>query len=100
LLKLPCKVLPTPVPHPAFPKEQFHWAPLINVRLVHNHCPPTKSIECWVDSGSHVCLFHAGLCHSLGIRRVEDGIKEDFGGVFNDPKRPVYYHKVKVIIAS
>jgi hypothetical protein len=100
LLKLPCKVWPTPQPHPAFPQEQFHWAPLINVRLIYKHAPPTKSIECWVDSGAHACLFHASLCHSLGIRPVEDGVKEEFGGIFNDPKRPVYFHKVKIIVVS
>jgi len=100
MLRLTCKVWPTPQPHPAFPNEQYHWAPIINARLVHKHCPPTKSIECWIDSGSHVCLFHASLCHSLGIKRVEDGVKEEFGGIFNDPKRPVYFHKVKVMVVS
>jgi len=70
------------------------------VRVVHKHSPPTKSIECWVDSGSHVCLFHASVCHSLGIKRVEDGIKEEFGGIFRDPHRPVYFHKVKIIVVS
>lgn len=101
MLRLPCKVWPTAkTPHPAFPDEQFHWAPLINVRLVHKHCPPTKSIECWIDSGSHVCLFHASFCHSLGIKRVEDGIKEEFGGIFADPRQPVYFHKLKIIVVS
>jgi len=100
MLRLSCKVWPTPQPHPAFPNEQYHWAPLINVRLVHKHCPPSKSIECWIDSGSHACLFHGSLCHSLGIKRVEDGVKEEFGGIFNDPKRLVYFHKIKVIVVS
>jgi hypothetical protein len=93
-------VWPTPVPHPAFPDETFHWAPIINVRLIHKHAPPTKTIECWVDSGSHVCLFRASLCHSLGIKRVEDGIKEEFGGIFGDHRQPVYFHKVKIIIVG
>jgi len=31
---------------------------------------------------------------------VEDGIKEEFGGVFNDPKRPVYFHKIKIIVVA
>jgi hypothetical protein len=93
-------VWPKPQAHPAFPNEQFHWAPIINVRVIHKHAPPSKSIECWIDSGSHVCLFHASLCHSLGIKRVEDGIKEELGGIFDDPKRPVYFHKVKIIVVS
>jgi hypothetical protein len=53
-----------------------------------------------VDSGSHVCLFHASLGHSLGIKRIEEGIKEEFGGIFGDYKRPVYFHKVKIIVVS
>jgi hypothetical protein len=68
--------------------------------LVHKHGPPTKSVECWIDSGSHVCLFHAGLCHSLGIKRAEDGIREDIGGIFGDGRRPVYFHKVKIIVVA
>ena len=100
MIRLPCKVWPTPTPHPAFPNEIYHWAPIINVRLIHKHAPPSKSIECWVDSGSHVCLFHGSLCHSLGIKRVEDGVKEEFGGIFGDSKRPVYYHKLKIIVVA
>jgi hypothetical protein len=46
-----------------------------------------------------VCLFHGSLCHSLGIKRIEDGI-EEFGGIFVDFKRPVYFHKVKVVVVS
>lgn len=40
------------------------------------------------------------MCHSLGIKRVEDGIKEEFGGIFDDPKRSVYFHKIKVLVVS
>ena len=100
MIRLPCKVWPTPAPHPAFPNETYHWAPIINVRLIHKHAPPSKSIECWIDSGSHVCLFHGSLCHSLGIKRIEDGVIEEIGGIFGDYKRPVYFHKVKIIVVS
>ena len=31
---------------------------------------------------------------------MEDGIKEEFGGIFRDPHRPVYFHKVKIIVVS
>ena len=70
------------------------------MRLTHQHAPPSKSIECWIDSGADVCLFHGSLCHSLGIKRVEDGIKEEIGGIFGEQRRPVYYHKVKIIVAN
>jgi hypothetical protein len=47
-----------------------------------------------------VCLFHGSLGHALGIKRVEDGIQEEFGGIFGDYKRPVYFHKVKIVIVA
>ncbi len=97
-MKFPCKVFPTKEPHPAFPNESSSWAPILNVRLSYRHSPPTKSIECWIDSGADVCIFHAGLCHSLGVRRLEDGIRDDLRGVIGGPKAPMYFHKVKIII--
>jgi hypothetical protein len=98
-VKLACKVWPTPRPHPAFPGETSHWAPIINVRLIHKHAM-SKSIECWVDSGAHVCLFHASLCRSLGIKLTDGGIKEEFGGIFDESKRSVYFHKIKIVVGS
>ena len=97
-MKFPCKVFPLEEPHPAFPKAASSWAPIVPVRLSHRHSPPTKSIECWIDSGADVGIFHAGLCHSLVIRRVEDGVKEDLGGVIGGPKAPMYFHKVKILV--
>jgi len=97
-LKFPCKVFPIDKPHPAFPKDSFSWAPVLNVRLSHRHSPPTKSIECWIDSGADVCIFHASICHSLGIRRVEGGIKDDLRGVIGGPKAPMYFHRVRVLV--
>jgi hypothetical protein len=45
-------------------------------------------------------VFHSSLCHSLGIRRVEDGIVEKFGGIVETREQPVYFHKVKIIVVS
>ena len=42
--------------------------------------------------------LHAGLCHSLGIRRLEDGVKDDLQGVIGGPRAPMYFHKVKIIV--
>jgi hypothetical protein len=97
-LRFNCKVWPGSR-HPAFPNETFHWAPLANVRLIYQHSPPTKFIECWVDSGSHTCVFHAGYCRSLGIR-LEDGIKSNLGGVVGGAVVPMYFHKIKILIGS
>jgi hypothetical protein len=71
----------------------------LNVRLIHRHSPPSKPIECWVDSGSHICLFHGSLCQSLGIRNIEDGIKDALGGVIGK-RETIYFHKVKILVGS
>lgn len=97
-MKFPCKVFPQKDPHPAFPNVQWSWAPVLNVRLSYRHSQPTKSVECWIDSGSDVCIFHAGLCHSLGIRCLEDGIKDDLRGVIDGPAAPMYFHKLRVLV--
>lgn len=97
-MKLPCKVFPIKAPHPAFPNDTFSWAPVLNVRLRYQNAPPTKTIECWIDSGADFCVFHAGLCHSLGVRRLDDGIRHDLHGVISGPRIPIYFHKVKILI--
>lgn len=71
---------------------------MLNVRLSYRHSPPTKSIECWIDSGAGVCIFHASICHSLGIRRLEDGVRDDLRGVIGGPKAPMYFHKINIIV--
>ena len=97
-MKFPCKVFPFKEPHPAFPKATSSWAPIVPVRLSHHHSPPTKSIECWIDSGADACIFHADLCHPLGIRRVEDGVKDELRGAIGGPKAPMYFHKIKILL--
>lgn len=99
-MKLNCKVWPLPKPHPAFPKETLHWAPLLNVKLIYRHSPPTKWIESFVDSGAAVCMFHASICKQLGIKRVEDGIEDELRGIVGGPKAPMYFHKVKILVGS
>ena len=98
-MRFNCKVWPGSH-HAAFPKEIFHWAPLLNVRLIYRHSPPSKPIETWVDSGGHACLFHAGICRSLGISNVEEGIEEPLGGIVGGPKISTYFHKIKILVGS
>jgi hypothetical protein len=71
----------------------------MNVKLIYRHSPPTKWIESWVDSGSHVCMFHANVCRSLGIN-LEDGIESPLGGVIGGTTVPLYFHKIKILIGS
>ncbi len=57
-------------------------------------------MECFVDSGAPACFFHASICHSLGIKRLEDGVEDSLNGIVGGPKAPVYFHKVKILIGS
>jgi hypothetical protein len=60
----------------------------------------TRSFECWIDSGADACVFHSGVCHPLGIGRLEDGIRYDLHGVVAGLRLPVYFHKVRVFLFS
>ncbi len=99
-MRVNCKPRPIQKPNPVFPKETFSWVPVLNVKLIYKHSPPTKWFECIVDSGSGVCIFHADVCKSLGIRKVESGIKNTLGGVIVGATGLMYYHKVKILVGS
>lgn len=48
-------------------------------------------------------MFHASLCATLGIRRVEDGVEDILKGIVGGqgaPSEPIYFHKVKIMIGS
>jgi hypothetical protein len=83
---------------PAFPNEPRPWAPILNIRLSYRNSAPTKSIACWIDSGADACIFHASICHSLGIRRLEDGVKDQLQGVTSGPTGSLYFHKIKIFV--
>jgi hypothetical protein len=97
-LRFPCEIFPGIGSRPAFPDETQSWAPILNIRLSYRHSPPTKSIACWIDSGADVCIFHAGICDSLGIRRLEDGIKDYLQGVTSGPTSLLYFHKIRMFV--
>ena len=97
-MRFPCEILPGLGNRPAFPNESQAWAPILNTRLSHQHSPPTKSLACWIDSGADACIFHAGICHSLGIRRLEDGVKDSLQGVIGGPAGLLYFHKISIFV--
>jgi hypothetical protein len=45
-------------------------------------------------------LFHAGICKSIGIRNVEEGIEAPLGGIVGGARLPTYFHKVRVLAAA
>jgi hypothetical protein len=97
-LKYACKVWPGSS-LTAFPKEKFHWAPLLNVKLIYKHSPPTKWIEAFADTGAHCCMFHADFCSSLGIK-LKDGIEDELGGIIGGAKSSMYFHSIKILVGS
>ncbi|MDA2913163.1 hypothetical protein MYX77_04250 [Acidobacteriia bacterium AH_259_A11_L15] len=102
-MKFDCKVWPVKDPHPAFPKEKFGWLPVLWVRLIHKHSPPTRRFEAIVDSGSPHCLFHANVCRAIGIKRLESGVEDTLKGIVggpNVPESPLYFHKVKIQVGA
>ena len=89
--------------HPAFPEEKFHWLPVLSIRIIYKHSPPSQRLEAIVDSGSPHCIFHASICRSLGIRTVEEGIEDRLKGIVGGPaapSSPIYFHKVKILVGS
>ncbi len=98
-MRLKTKAWPLKEPHPAFPDENFDWAWIINVKLIHKHSPPTKWVEAWIDSGSPWCIFHSSFCRLLGID-LESGIREDLRGVAWGPSAPMFFHKINIVIGS
>lgn len=97
-MKFNCKTWPGASQN-AFPDEHYHWAPIVNLRLIHKHSPPTKWIEAIADTGAHCCMFHASFCHALGID-LKNGIEGNLGGIIGGANIPVYFHPVKILIGS
>jgi len=94
------QAIPIERKHPAFPDDRYIWEPRLPVQVIFKHSPPSKRIEAIVDSGSPYCLFHAGFCHSLGMK-LEKGKKELLKGVIgghDSPTAPMYFHKVKILV--
>jgi hypothetical protein len=44
-------------------------------------------------------MFHAGFCRSLGIT-LHDGIKSALGGIIGGKVVPIYFHKIKILVAG
>ncbi len=48
-------------------------------------------------------MFHASLCHAIGIERLEEEIRETLKGVVGGegaPESPVYFHKISIQIGA
>lgn len=97
-MHFPYKVFPISKPQPGFRNERESWIPVLNVSLIIGHSP-TRKFEAIVDSGSPSCLFHADIGKAHGLK-VEEGDEGPLGGVIGGAKGLVYYHRVKLNVAS
>ena len=92
------KVFPIDKPEPGFPWEKETWVPVLNVGIIVGHSR-SRLFEAVVDSGSASCLFHADIGKAHGLK-LESGAKGPLGGVISGATASVYYHPVKLVIAS
>jgi hypothetical protein len=80
---------------PGFPKGATEtWFPVLNVSIIVGHAT-SKRFEAIVDSGSPICLFHADIGRSLGLK-IKEGKKAGLGGVVGGPGTDVFYHDIKL----
>ena len=85
--------------HPAFKNEPTFWMPILNVRLAKVHDLWTPRSGSVVDSGSPFGMFPTALGEYLGIR-VTEGVESMIGGILKGDMEPIYFHTVKIQIAS
>ncbi len=74
------------------------WLPILKVAIIVGHAV-SKRFEAIVDSGSGVCLFHADIGKSLGLK-LKEGEHDKLGGVVGGSKGDVYYHRIKLKVLS
>ena len=97
-MRIPYKVVPINPSAPGFLNEQFHWVPVLLVRLIVDHTP-TVRFEAVVDSGAASCLFHASLGRMAGLK-VEKGVEDSIRGIISGTQSKVYYHGIKLAFAD
>jgi hypothetical protein len=74
------------------------WRPVLTIQLIHNHAT-SKRFEALVDTGTDYCLFDARIGASIGIK-VNNGPEGDLGGIVPGAKSTVYFHNVKLVVAT
>ena len=89
-LQVPYQIYPLKRPVAGLPNVKETWVPILKVSIIIDHAI-SKRFEAVVDSGSAVCLFHAGIGKSLGLK-VKEGELDTLGGVIGRSKGEVYYH--------
>jgi hypothetical protein len=88
-------------PHPAFPRDDVVWQPILKVKLSYpaKHSAPTKFFDAFVDSGSPYCYFHASVGRAIGIK-IESGIKDTLGGIVQGPVSDVFFHDIGLYVGA
>ena len=80
------------------PDTIIAWRPVLTIQLIHNHAT-SKRFEALVDTGTDYCLFNARVGASIGIK-VNNGPEGELGGIVAGSRSKVYFHTVKLVIAT
>jgi hypothetical protein len=81
------------------PEQTKVWRPVLPVQIISGNHAASKRFEAVVDTGSDYCLFNAMIGASIGIK-IDSGSEGDLGGVIAGPRSKVYFHNVKLVVAS
>jgi hypothetical protein len=81
------------------PEQTRIWRPVLPVQIISPNRATSKRFEAVVDTGSDYCLFNAMIGASIGIK-IDTGPEGDLGGVITGPRSKVYFHNVKLVVAS
>jgi hypothetical protein len=73
---------------------------MLRVRPGKGHAFLRSPVLALVDSGSAYCLFHSDIALPIGIRDISTGKPGEIGGVKAGVKDRVYFHNIKLQIAS
>lgn len=85
--------------HPAFKNEPTNWMPIVTIRVGKPHDLWTPRFGAVVDSGSPWCMFPTACADYLGIG-VTEGIESIVGGILKGGTEPIYFHTVRIQVAS
>ena len=89
---------PFPFRNRGVPEQTRVWRPILTVQIICGHAK-SKRFDAVVDTGSDYCLFHANIGAAIGIK-IDQGPEGDLGGVVGGPRAKVYYHNVKLVVAT
>ena len=96
-MRIPYKSFP--LRNRGVPEQTKIWRPILPVQIISSNHAKSNRFEAVVDTGSDYCLFNAMIGARIGIK-IENGSEGDLGGVIGGLRSKVYYHNVKLVVAT